>query len=110
MAESSQFAVVWTNPAVKDLDDLCDWISVDNPSAAERLTSQIKRRVYELAAVPRTGAAYFLIEAIEVRQIVVRPYRILYQISDAERTLTILRVWHGSRREPSPSELGLPDR
>jgi mRNA-degrading endonuclease RelE of RelBE toxin-antitoxin system len=32
-----------------------------------------------------------------LREIIIAPYRIVYEIDDQSMTLSILRIWHGAR-------------
>jgi hypothetical protein len=36
-----------------------------------------------------------------LREIVFRPYRIFYDVSDKLQQVQILHVWHGARQEPA---------
>ncbi|HXJ92674.1 MAG TPA: type II toxin-antitoxin system RelE/ParE family toxin [Terriglobia bacterium] len=36
-----------------------------------------------------------------MREIVVRPYRIFYDVSEESKSVEILHVWHGARDEPT---------
>jgi plasmid stabilization system protein ParE len=49
--------VVIREAAARDLDDILDWISKDNPQAAARLVRQILARIDRLAAsgLPHIG-------------------------------------------------------
>jgi len=43
-----------------------------------------------------------------IREIVFRPYRIIYKVMAKEQIIGIARVWHGARGEPEiPSKLQL---
>jgi len=43
-----------------------------------------------------------------IREIVFRPYRIIYQVFEEKEVIGIARIWHGARGEPEiPSELNL---
>lgn len=41
----------------------------------------------------------------EIRELIIRSYRIVYRIDHARRTVAIVRVWHAARGTP---ELGPP--
>ena len=47
--------VVWTEPAVSDLDAIADYIALDNPRAARELVQRVFVHVEQLAAHPRSG-------------------------------------------------------
>ena len=47
--------VVWTAPAVRDLEAIGDYISRQNPSAAQRMIRRIRARIRTLASHPYLG-------------------------------------------------------
>jgi len=48
-------SLIWTEPAVADLEEIGQFISKDNPSAAEKVGSRIIRDAENVAAFPRLG-------------------------------------------------------
>jgi plasmid stabilization system protein ParE len=48
--------VIWTEPALADLDAIADYIALDNPEAAKALVQRVFRRVQHLAAYPKSGS------------------------------------------------------
>lgn len=41
-----------------------------------------------------------------IREIIFRPYRIIYKVLAEKRIVAIARIWHGARGEPEiPSQL-----
>ena len=47
--------LIWTEPAVGDLEEIGQFISKDNPPAAEKVGSKIIREAENVAAFPRLG-------------------------------------------------------
>ena len=47
--------LIWTEPAVADLEEIGQFISKDNPPAAEKVGSKIIREAENIAAFPRLG-------------------------------------------------------
>jgi toxin ParE1/3/4 len=92
--------VVWTEPAVADLEQIIRSIARDNPTAAESLRLELLQSVEVLARFPLIGPAYERDRTGRMREIVCRRYRIFYQIADAEQRVEIITVWHSARREP----------
>jgi len=39
-----------------------------------------------------------------IREIILSPYRVIYEINDETATLSVLRIWHGARGEPEVSK------
>jgi len=44
--------LIWTDPAVADLEEIGQFISKDNPSAAEKVGSRIIREAENVAPAP----------------------------------------------------------
>jgi plasmid stabilization system protein ParE len=51
-------SLIWTEPAVADLEEIGQFISKDNPSAAEKVGSRIIREAEKVAAFPRLGRMF----------------------------------------------------
>ena len=49
--------VILRKSALRDLDDIVDWISTDSPSAAKRLLWRIHMRINRLACLGSAGRA-----------------------------------------------------
>lgn len=48
--------VIWTEPALSDLDAIADYIALDKPSAARELVQRVFAHVEQLAAHPLSGS------------------------------------------------------
>ena len=95
------YKVIWSNAAIADLHDICTYIAQNNPRAAERVGVGILDHIRILATFPCIGPAYPRGTHGPLREIVFRPYRIFYDVSEELRQVQILHVWHGARQEPS---------
>lgn len=93
--------VIWTEPALNDLDAIADYIALDNPEAARRLVRKIFRHVGQLADYPRSGSKPPELKGWRYRQIVEPPCRVFYR-QEGPRVF-ILYVMRSER-------LLLPDR
>ncbi|MCC5908417.1 MAG: type II toxin-antitoxin system RelE/ParE family toxin [Balneolaceae bacterium] len=86
--------IIWTEPALQELDEIADYISLDNPTAAKKLVRKAFERVDYLAHHPKSGK---LVEEFEVsvyREIVLPPGRIFYRVAD-----NIVYIIHVIREE-----------
>ena len=82
--------------AVADLLAIVDYISYDNPDAAQALKDEIEARVSRLRERPRL----YRVGRVEgTREMVVRSNYIVVYAEDAD-TVTILRVLHAARQWP----------
>lgn len=95
------FRIVWTAPALEDLEALVRYIAQDDATAAVRVGDEIVDHVSVLASFPEIGPVYRRRTTGDVRQITCRPFRIFYRIERAKQLVEILHVWHGARQEPS---------
>lgn len=88
--------VVIHESAARDLDEIIDWISQDNPRAATRLADRIRTKIERLAV---TGLSHIgrpgLLEG--TRELVEAPYVIVYTIDQPNQLIDVLAVLHGAR-------------
>ena len=94
------FKVIWSPRGVVTLGELVEYIAQDNPTAARKMGEAVFQKSLLLGQHPRLGKVFAKLNRVDVREILVRPYRIIYHIQDSNRTITILTVWHGARQEP----------
>lgn len=85
--------IIWTEPALNDLDAIADYIALDNPDAARTLVQKVFRHVEQLANHPKSGSKPQELKGWRYRQIVEPPCRIFYR-QDADRVyvLYVMRV------------------
>jgi plasmid stabilization system protein ParE len=72
--------IVWTEPALGDLDAIADYIALDNPRAAARLVQRVFVHVGQLSLHPRSGSKVPELKGWRYRQIVEPPCRVLYRV------------------------------
>jgi addiction module RelE/StbE family toxin len=95
-----EYQIVWTQPALADVDAITDYIARRNPSAAEKMRATILEHVEILGTFPLIGPVYPRDRRGLIREIVCKKYRIFYRVIEASKRVEILTVWHGSRQEP----------
>ncbi|MGB7758028.1 MAG: type II toxin-antitoxin system RelE/ParE family toxin [Salinisphaera sp.] len=88
--------VVWTEPALSDLDAIADYMALDNPEAAKRLVQRVFEHIDQLQQHPESGSKPKEFKGWRYRQIVEPPCRIFYRY-EAERVF-ILHVMRSERR------------
>jgi toxin ParE1/3/4 len=88
--------IVWTEPALADLDAIADYISLDNPEAAGRLVQRVFRHVEQLAAHPKSGSKPQELRGWRYRQIIEPPCRVLYRVDG--RRIYVLYVMRAEQR------------
>lgn len=87
--------VIWTEPALSDLDAIADYIALDHPEAANRLVQKVFRHVEQLAAHPKSGSKPPELKGWRYRQIVEPPCRVFYRHAGAR--VFILYVMRSER-------------
>jgi plasmid stabilization system protein ParE len=92
--------VIWTDEAIADLRQLVAFIARENASAAVKLGEGIIRKSMLLAAHPRLGRRLRETKNDALREIIIRPYRLIYEIDAAASTVRVRVLWHGARQEP----------
>ena len=91
--------ILWSSPALEDLKQIRTWVARDSPDAARRLASRIRKGVENLADFPMAGRVVPEIGIKSYREVIVRPYRVIYEVRDND-AVVILRVWHSHRDLP----------
>jgi toxin ParE1/3/4 len=87
--------VSWSLRAADDLRDIENYIARDSAIHAIRTIDRIVEAVDILALFPMAGRMVPEYEQEEMRELIERPYRIVYLI-DGD-LVSVLRVVHGSR-------------
>lgn len=87
--------VVWTEPALSDLDAIADYIALDNPQAARELVQRVFRHVGQLVEHPKSGSRPPELRGWRYRQIIEPPCRVFCR-EDGARVL-ILYVMRAER-------------
>ena len=94
------FKIIWTDSAIADLKEICDFISQDSPTAAERIGRGILGHVKILEMFPFIGPSYPRRSGGAIREIISGKYRIFYEVTNRPKAVHVLRIWHGARGEP----------
>ena len=92
--------VVWTEPAVADLEQIVRTVASQSQTAAETLRVELLESAEVLARFPLIGPTYERDRTGRTREILCRQYRIFYRAIEDQRRIEVLTVWHSARREP----------
>ena len=87
----------WTAPALRDLEEIGDYIARGNPSAADRIVTAVLSQAELLVTNPHIGRPGRVAETRELL-ITGTPYIAPYRVRGGE--VQILAVLHGARRWP----------
>ncbi|MBI2202529.1 MAG: type II toxin-antitoxin system RelE/ParE family toxin [Candidatus Rokubacteria bacterium] len=88
--------VVWTEPAWEDLEAAAEYIARDSEAYAAVFVEDMKAAAASLSDMAGRGQIVPEIGDASIRELLVRPYRLVYQLS--EEQVRILAVIHGARR------------
>ena len=84
--------MIWTEPALLDLDEIAEYIGLDDSVAASRYVQKVFDRVERLEAHPKSGKRPPELARTPYREVVVAPCRIFYRIErDAVYILYVMR-------------------
>lgn len=86
--------IAWTEEAQRWLEDIFEYIALDNPQAAARTVEAIYERAQILASHPEIGHRY-LASRRNVRTLLYGHYRITYLVK-GDGNIDVLGVFHGS--------------
>lgn len=84
--------IVWTAPALNDLDEIAEYIAVSNMPAAKKLAQKIFDKVSRLEGHPESGKVPLELVGLSYREIIVNPCRVFYKVeNDQVYILHIMR-------------------
>ena len=90
--------VFWTDTAVQHLLAIYAHIAQDAPRYGRRMVERLTERSQQIAAFPHSGRVVPEYGADDVREVIERPYRIIYRIKPEQ--IDVLAVVHGARMPP----------
>ena len=87
--------IVWSEPALSDLDAIADYIAMENTAAAVEFVARVIGHVGQLANHPESGSRPQELKRSRYRQIVEPPCRVFYRYDG--KTVFILHVMRSER-------------
>ena len=88
--------LIWTEPALSDLDTIADYIALDDPVAARKLVRKVFAHVEQLVDFPESGSIPKELRPMRrYRQIVEKPCRIFYRVEGGK--VYVVHVMRGER-------------
>jgi len=84
--------IVWTEPALNDLDLIAEYIAVSNLVAAKKLVKEVFAKVDILEEYSKSVKSVSEFPSLNYRKLYVKPCRIFYKFEDNKAfTLHIMR-------------------
>jgi toxin ParE1/3/4 len=88
--------IIWTEPALQELDAIAEYIAFDNPAAASDLVKDIFNKTERLENFPKSGRIPPELPDSVYREVVVPPCRIFYR--EDEQRVFVLYVMREERQ------------
>jgi toxin ParE1/3/4 len=91
--------VIWTSPALDDLNDIAEYIAVSNINAAKNLVQKVFDKISRLENHPESAKRPEELINLNYREVNINPCRIFYKIdSDIVYILHVMRQERDLRR------------
>jgi toxin ParE1/3/4 len=91
--------VIWTSPALDDLNDIAEYIALSNIPAAKKLVRKVFDKISRLENHPESGKRPQELVNLNYRDVNVNPCRIFYKVdSDKVYILHVMRQERDLRR------------
>lgn len=87
--------VLWTEPALNQLESIHQYISQTSIDYANRMVDRLTRRSQQIGEFPLSGRVVPDFKSDRIREIIERPYRIVYQVLPDR--IEVLAVLHGAQ-------------
>lgn len=88
--------VIWTEPALQELDAIAEYIALDNPAAASDLVKAVFDKTERLENFPKSGRIPPELPDSVYREVLVPPCRIFYR--EDEQRVFVLFVMREERQ------------
>jgi toxin ParE1/3/4 len=87
--------VVWTETAISHLQSTYNHISQNSTVYATQVVDRLTERSQQIGAFPNSGRMVPEFQAESIREVIERPYRIIYRIKPDQ--IDVLAVLHGAQ-------------
>ena len=71
--------IIWTDPALSDLNDIAEYIALQNMVAAKMLVQSVFEKVERLELFPESGRVPSELSHLSYREVVASPCRVFYK-------------------------------
>lgn len=93
------YTIILSPKAVGDLETIVRYISLTNPNAARSIGQGLLNKTKELSRFPWKGQKVPEFDNPHLRQLVLKPYRIVYRVEEDKKRVSIARFWHSSQEK-----------
>lgn len=101
-----RYHVIISPKATQALIEICSDIERESPANAARVATRLIAAIDSLEQLPHRYEVHEHRQDARktVRSMAVPPFIIYYRIDDLVRSVRILTIWHGARRDPDRFE------
>ncbi len=85
--------MIWSESALSDLDEIAEYIALDDLSAAKKLVQTIFQKLERLEQHPQSGRRLPELKKTSYREVIANPCRIIYRVD--KKDIYILHVIRG---------------
>ncbi len=93
--DETMVELIWSEPALQDLDAIADYIALDKPEAARNFVARVFEKVDALRRFPRLGSCPPELPGMPYRQLVIPPCRVFYRTE--QKKVLVLHVMRGEQ-------------
>ena len=90
--------VVWSEPALADLDAIADYIALENPQAAKNLVARVFQHADQLDHHPEGGRKVRELRGSGYREVIEPPCRVIYRYNKSAGKAFVLHVVRSERK------------
>jgi toxin ParE1/3/4 len=94
------YRVILSPRAIQDLESIVRYIALDNPQRAESFGQELIDATKVLRRFPEMGRVVPGLRGTGAREMIHRPFRIVYRVNHQKQTVEVSRFWHGARGTP----------
>jgi plasmid stabilization system protein ParE len=94
------YKLIWSPAARDDLHDIVVFIARDDSDRAMSFGYKLISEIDRLQEFPESGRIVPEYRNAVIREIIFRPYRIVYRVHPDSKVCEIARVWHSARGLP----------
>ena len=90
--------IIWSPRSIRDLESIHDYIARDSVLYADLVVQRLIKSVDRLPQVPESGRVVPELGEPSVREVIIRPYRLVYRIRP--HSVDVVTVFHAARLFP----------
>lgn len=95
------YKLIWSPAARDDLHNIAMFIARDDSERAMSFGYKLISEIDRLQEFPESGRIVPEYRNAGIREIILRPYRIVYRVHHESKVCEIARVWHSARGIPT---------